>query len=251
LLVSTYGPSIVVSTLTFVVVVCWAWIISMAVDMYGRMTGPAMWMMTARWDGRHLVLLFAMWSVMMVGMMLPSGTPAVLQYARTIRSEPHAKRPTAHIAVFATGYVFVWTLFSLAATIVHRAIAEARLLTPMMEPTMPAFAGWLLLNAGGYQLLPFKRRCLSSCRSPAAFGTNRRRPGVVEAFRIGMKHGLSCVGCCWVLMMLLFAGGVMNLTVIVTLTLIVLLERIAPFGIRSTLVSGGGLIGLGLWVMAR
>jgi predicted metal-binding membrane protein len=115
---------------------------------------------------------------------------------------------------------------------------------------MPVLAGGLLLGAGLYQFPPVKHMCLSSCRSPAAC-VDRRRTGVVEAFRIGARHGLSCLRCCWVLMLLLFAGGVMNLAVIVALTLIVLFEQVAPFGMRRTPVSGGLLIGLGLWVVAR
>jgi predicted metal-binding membrane protein len=218
----------VLGGLAVVVALCWAWIIAMALDMRGGMTGPAAWMMTARWDRPYLALLFAMWSAMMVAMMLPSLVPALLQFPS---------------AAFAAGYVFAWTLFSLAATIAFAAISKAQLLTPMMEPATPAFASALLLSAGGYQLLPFKRRCLSSSRSPTAFTT--------EAFRTGTRHGLSCLASCWVLMLLLFAGGVMNLTVIAALTLLVLFEKIAPFGVRSTVVTGGGLIGVGLWVLAR
>jgi predicted metal-binding membrane protein len=144
----------------------------------------------------------------------------------------------------------VWTLFSAAATIAQRVMTEAQWLTPMMEPAMPALAGGLLLGAGLYQFLPVKHMCLMSCRSPAAC-FDHRRTGVGEAFRIGVRHGLSCLGCCWILMLLLFAGGVMNLAVISALALIVLFEKVAPSGMRSTPVSGGLLIGLGLWVIAR
>jgi len=245
------GRWTVVGGLALVVVVCWAWISAMALDMHGTMAGPAAWMMTAGWDWPHLLLLFAMWSAMMVAMMLPSVVPALLQFARIIDREPDARCSALRTAAFAAGYVFAWTLFSLAATIALRALTRAQLLTPVMEPAMPAFASALLLSAGGYQLLPFKRRCLSSSRSPAAFAAYRPRPGMTDAFRTGTGHGLSCLASCWVLMLLLFAGGVMNLTVIAALTLLVLFEKIAPLGVRSTVVTGGVLIGLGLWVLAR
>ncbi len=238
------------SALLFVVTLCWSWVVTMAVDMYGRMTGAAAWMMTAHWDWLHVGLLYSMWSAMMVAMMLPSTAPALLQYARSVPVESEGTRPASSISAFAAGYVFVWMLFSAAATIVQRVMTEAQLLTPMMEPAMPALAGGLLLGAGLYQFLPVKHMCLSFCRSPAAC-VDRRRTGVVEAFRIGARHGLSCLGCCWVLMLLLFAGGVMNLAVIVALTLIVFFETVAPCGMRSTPVSGGLLIGLGLWIIAR
>lgn len=238
------------SALLFVLVLCWSWIIPMAVDMYGRMTGAAAWMMTANWDWLHVVLLFSMWFAMMVAMMLPTAASSLLQYARKVPIESDGTRPALSISAFAAGYVFVWTLFSVAATIVQRMMSEAHLLTPMMEPATPGLASGLLLSAGVYQLLPFKRMCLSSCRSSTACA-DRRHTGLIGAFRLGTWHGLSCLGCCWVLMLLLFAGGVMNLAVIAGLTLIVLFEKMMPFGMRSTLVSGGVLIGLGLWVIAR
>jgi predicted metal-binding membrane protein len=228
-----------------VVVLCWSWVVAMAVDMYGRMSGAAAWMMTAHWDWLHVGLLFSMWSAMMVAMMLPSEAPTLLQYARSVGA-----RPASRISAFAAGYVFVWMLFSAAATIVQRLMTEAQWLTPMMEPAMPALAGGLLLGAGLYQFLPVKHVCLTSCRAAAAC-VDGPRSRVTDAFRIGARHGLSCLGCCWALMLLLFAGGVMNLAGIAALTLIVLFEKVAPFGVRSTPVSGGLLIGVGLWVIAR
>jgi predicted metal-binding membrane protein len=238
------------SALVLVVTLCWSWVVTMAVDMYGRMTGAAAWMMTAHWDWRHIGLLFSMWSAMMVAMMLPTEAPTLLRYAKSIPAESKGARPTSRVSAFAAGYVFVWMLFSAAATVVQRVMTEAQWLTPMMEPAMPGFAGGLLLGAGLYQFLPVKHVCLTSCRAAVAC-VDGRRSGVTEAFRIGARHGLSCLGCCGVLMLLLFAGGVMNLAVIAVLTLIVLVEKVAPFGVRSTPVSGGFLIGVGLWVIAR
>ena len=234
----------------FVVVLCWAWIISMAVDMYGRMTGAAQWMMTAQWDWNHVMVLFTMWSAMMVAMMLPTAAPTLRQYARSVFIESEAPRPTIQIGAFAGGYVLVWVLFSAVATLAQRVMSERGLLTPMMEPARPALAGGLLLGIGLYQLMPFKRMCLASCRSPVAC-VERRRSGLVGALRSGIQHGLACLGCCWALMLLLFAGGVMNLAVIAAVTLIVLFEKASPFGMRSTLVSGGVLMGLGFWVFGR
>jgi predicted metal-binding membrane protein len=222
-----------------VVALCWWWIIQLARDMYGPMTGASAWMMTGSWDWAHLTLLFAMWSAMMVAMMVPSAAPALWRCA-----------PALHIGALVAGYVFIWALFSVAATVTQRVMSLTHLLTPMMEPSMPAVAGGLLLIAGIYQLLPFKRACLSSCRTTA--GCVAPSPlEVVAAFRSGTRHGLTCLGCCWALMLLLFAGGVMNLAVIATLTAIVFFEKVAPFGMTSTIVSGVALIGLGAWTIAR
>ena len=152
--------------LAVTIALCWAWIVPMARDMYGPMTGPSAWMMTDRWDFTHLALLFAMWVVMMAGMMLPSAAPTLLLYARVIRSSPDGEGAAAHVYAFAGGYLLVWTSFSLFATVLQRMLASLLLLTLMMEARDRAMGGALLIVAGIYQLTPFKRTCLESCRSP-------------------------------------------------------------------------------------
>jgi predicted metal-binding membrane protein len=121
----------------------------------------------------------------------------------------------------------------------------------MMETASPLAAGGLLVAAGIYQLTPFKAACLHSCRSPLSFITQRWRTGGGGAFRMGFEHGLYCVGCCWALMLLLFVGGVMNLWVIVALTIVVLVEKLAAFGAHTTRLSGAALIALGGWTLVR
>jgi predicted metal-binding membrane protein len=228
---------------------CWAWIVPMALDMYGSMKGSSAWMMTRTWDFTHQALLFAMWAIMMIGMMLPSAAPTLLLYAGVIRKSPEGDRAQAHVYAFAGGYLVVWTAFSLAATVAQRLLADWLLVSPMMESSNRVFSGALLLLAGIYQLTPFKRTCLESCRSPAAFIVKHWKRGIGGAFQLGLIHGLQCLGCCWALMLLLFVGGVMNLWCISLLTLFVLLEKLAPLG------AGGGrylgvLMGLiGLWYL--
>jgi predicted metal-binding membrane protein len=109
----------------------------------------------------------------------------------------------------------------------------------------------LLGIAGVYQLTPLKRACLRTCRSPLGFMMQRWRSGVAGAFRLGVGHGAYCLGCCWALMLILFAGGVMNLTVIVTLTMWVLVEKIAPFAEYTSIASGVGLLGMAVWMLVR
>ncbi len=168
--------------LAVTIALCWAWIVPMARDMYGPMTGPAAWMMTDRWDFAHLSLLFAMWVVMMAGMMLPSAAPTLLLYAGVIRKSPDGERAPAHVYAFAGGYLLVWTAFSLAATVLQRALANLLWLTPMMEVRSRAAGGALLMLAGLYQLTPFKRTCLESCRSPAAFIARYWKRGLGSLF---------------------------------------------------------------------
>jgi len=237
--------------LAVVTMLCWAWIVPMAFDMYGDMDGSSAWMMTRNWDFTHLTLLFAMWAVMMVGMMLPSVAPAVLLYASVIRKSPGVERIQAHVYAFVGGYLVIWTAFSLAATVLQRLLAHTLLLSPMMEVRARWFASALLILAGLYQLTPFKRTCLESCRSPAAFLVQHWRRGISGAFQIGAAHGLFCLGCCWALMLLLFVGGVMNIWWIAALTLFVLLEKIAPLGAQGGQLSGWLIIAFGLFTLAQ
>ena len=227
---------------------CWVWVVAMARDMYGSMTGSAAWMMTASWDGSYLLLLWAMWATMMAGMMLPSAAPIVLLYARALRQQSEMSHATGRLYGIVGGYVFVWVLFSVGATALQGVLATSRLLTPMMEPATGVAAAVLLSIAGLYQLTPIKQACLKSCRSPIAFLASRWRTGVVGAVRMGAEHGTSCLGCCWALMLLLFAGGVMNLFVVVALTLWVAIEKLAPFGEQSARISGVLLLMTAGWM---
>ena len=231
-------------------VVSWTWIVVMARDMYGPMTGASAWMMTTQWDAPRLLLLFAMWSVMMTAMMLPSAAPLILLYGAAARRSP---QPTArrHIYALAAGYLAAWTAFSLAATVLQRALASLLLLTPMMEAGNSRVTATLLIIAGAYQWTPLKHACLRACQSPLGFLMARWRNGWSGAFRLGLEHGTYCVGCCWALMLLLFAGGVMNLVVIVALTAWVAVEKLAPFSRRVAQFSGVVMIAAGSWMLLR
>ena len=237
--------------LAVAVALCWAWLVPMGRDMYGRMDGAAAWMMTDTWDFAHLALLFAMWVVMMAGMMLPTAAPALLIYAMVVRKSPDGARTPAHAHAFAGGYLVVWTLFSLLVTILQRALAHTPLMSPMMESSNPWFGGGLFIVAGIFQFTPWKRTCLNACRSPAEFLVRHWRPGVGGGFYLGVANGLFCLGCCWALMLLLFVGGVMNLWWIAALTIFVLLEKLAPLGAQGGRLSGGLIFALGGWTIAQ
>src|SRR5687768_11572474 len=151
-----------------VLLLSWWWIVAMARDMYGAMSGPSAWMMTSVWDGRHLLLLWSMWAAMMAAMMLPSAWPMLVMYGTVSRRQSAGRHPS-HLYLFLAGYVLVWALFSVAATITQRLLAALLLLSPMMEPASPWASAALLIIAGIYQLTPLKRVCLRSCRSPISF----------------------------------------------------------------------------------
>ena len=232
--------------------VSWLWIVVMARDMYGPMTGPSAWMMTGVRDARYLALLWAMWAVMMVGMMLPSVSPMLLLYGGLARgSATGTSAASRQIYAVAAGYLIVWASFSLAATALQHLLATLLFVSPMMEVTSPVIAAALLLITGTYQLTPIKHACLRTCRSPLGFLMSRWRSGLAGAFRVGLEHGAVCVGCCWAMMLLLFVGGVMNLVVIAALTAVVAFEKLTPFGARGARISGVLLIATALWMLVR
>jgi predicted metal-binding membrane protein len=231
---------VVVALIAAASLVCWAWIVAMARDMYGPMTGPSAWMMTARWDAVHVVLLWAMWAVMMIAMMLPSALPLIV-LAGSIRNS----------LLLALGYAVVWAVFSVGATALQRVLARLLLMNPMMEASSPAVAAALLALAGVYQLTPLKHACLRTCQSPMAFVARRWRSGAWGAFWMGIEHGMYCVGCCWALMLLLFAGGVMSLTVILALTVFVAFEKLVHLGPHAARVSGLMLLATAAWLLLR
>ena len=189
-----------------------------------------------------LILLFAMWAVMMAGMMLPSATPAAVLYGSLVRK--HAERGSVLPAVwvFIGGYLAVWTLFSAAAALLQGALAQAALLTPMMTSASKPLTAGLLLAAGVYQLTPLKHACLSRCREPLPFFLTHWRSGAWGAFRMGMAHGGYCVGCCWALMLVLFAVGVMNLVWVALVAAFIFVEKLLPAGRLTSRVAGTALV---------
>ena len=218
----------------------WWWIVIMARDMYGPMTGASAWMMTPMWDAPYLLLLWTMWAVMMSAMMLPSAAPMILLVGGA-----------GHAWLVGLGYVAVWALFSGGATALQWVLGKSSVLNPMMEVARPEAGAILLVIAGIYQLTPLKRACLTNCQSPMTFLTRRWRSGPWGAFQMGAEHGVHCVGCCWALMLLLFVGGVMNLTVIVALTLFVAFEKLILVGAWGTRLSAALLFAVAAWMLFR
>ncbi len=158
---------------------------------------------------------------------------------------------TGRVYALGAGYLAAWAAFSLGATALQRALAALVLVTPMMELSSPSLGAVLLIIAGIYQLTPLKQACLRTCQSPFGFLMSRWRSGTGGAFRMGLEHGLYCVGCCWALMLLLFAGGVMNLAVIAALTAFVAFEKLTPFGSTGAWASGTLLLATGIWMLLR
>ena len=200
--------------------------------------------MNMPWTAADVFLTFAMWAVMMVGMMTASAAPVVLLFAAMQRGRgaPHAPRV---VLVFGAGYLFVWTVFSAGAALAQWGLHQAAMLSPAMTSSSARLSGAILIAAGVYQLTPFKGACLTHCRSPLGFLMSHWRDGTAGALRMGIAHGVYCLGCCWALMAVLFVVGVMNLFWVAVITIFVLIEKIGPAGAVIARVAGVAMIAAG------
>ena len=205
------------------------------------MGGGRMMAMPPKWSLGYGAVIFVMWAVMMAAMMLPSAAPVIL-LAVALDRRRGAAAAHGRGALFASGYLLVWCGFSLVAALLQWALDEAGLLSETMAAVNRLLAGGVLLAAGLYQWTPLKDRCLAHCRSPIAFLMQHWRQGSFGAVMTGLRHGLYCLGCCWMLMTLLFVGGLMNLAWIAAIALIVLIEKAAPWGGRMARMTGAVLI---------
>lgn len=195
------------------------------------------------WTGAHARTIFVMWLLMMVAMMLPSALAMVLTMDKVQARLGGASAGLA-TGLFAAGYVLVWLGFSLLATLVQWGLERAGLLTGDGALKSAGIAAAAFVLAGAYQFMPIKRTCLDNCRSPLAFIARYWRPGNYGALAMGLRHGMFCLGCCWLLMLLLFVGGMMNLLWIIPLAVFVLIEKCAPGGRFTRQAAGLALI---LW----
>jgi predicted metal-binding membrane protein len=206
------------------------------------------------WDAGYWLTMLLMWWVMMIAMMIPSAGPMILLYARVFRhgrSRGQIPGSVVPTAAFAGGYLATWLIFSAAATALQFALERFGLVHGMwMWSTSRSLTAALLIVAGLYQLSPLKAACLAHCRSPVAFLSRHWRPGRLGAFRLGVVHGAYCLGCCWALMLLLFAAGIMNLVWIAGLAALVLVEKLAPFGSSYSRLVAVVLLGAGVYVAA-
>ena len=235
-----------------ITVLSWIYLVRMAAmmttaagerAMHAAMGMPEM----AAWGPAELLMLFLMWAVMMAGMMLPSAAPVIILVIGTYRRR--GARARLLTLAFASGYLVAWTAFSAAAALLQFALHRAALLSPSMAATSALAAGAIFVAAGIYQWLPVKAACLMHCRSPLAFLGSHWREDATGALAMGLHHGLFCIGCCWTLMLLLFAAGVMNLFWVGVIATFVLVEKVARGGARIGRIAGVLLAAWGIWVL--
>lgn len=206
------------------------------------------------WPASRWIVMLLMWWIMMIAMMVPSAAPMVLLYARVYRQGKESGRlsaPFVPASAFAAGYLLAWLLFSVLAVALHFMLEQGGFVHGMaMSSTSARLSGGFLVAAGLYQFSPWKNRCLARCRSPVSFLSSHWRKSAAGAVRMGIEHGLYCVGCCWSLMLLLFVGGVMNFLWIAGLAIFVLAEKLLPFGRWTARAAGVLLLAAGLWLIA-
>jgi len=197
------------------------------------------------WTALEFGLMLLMWAVMMVAMMLPSALPMTLVYAAVVRTA-RGQHPMAPTSLFIAGYLTMWGLFALAATAVQMVLSQSSVLTSAMAVASPRLAGGLLIAAGAYELTPLKHACLAQCRAPARCIARHGQAGPSGGLWTGLALGATCLGCCWILMGLLFVGGVMNLEWIAAIALFILFEKTATVGVAAGRVAGALLVLLGV-----
>jgi predicted metal-binding membrane protein len=208
-----------------------------------HMNDGMMMSMPAQWTPAHVGTIFVMWAAMMVAMMLPGAAPAILLVVALARQREGSATFAPGVATsFTLAYLAVWFLFSAAATALQWGLDRAAMLSPAMAFANAAAAGGVLVAAGVYQWTPLKETCLKNCSNPSAFLARYWRTGSYGALITGFRHGLFCLGCCWLLMALLFVAGIMNVVWIGGIALLVLLEKTLPWRRVVTYATGVALV---------
>jgi len=237
---------LLIGGLALLTILAWGVMAKMAIGMNEAPASPHLQI----WSVAEVGAAFGMWSVMMMGMMVPSAAPMVLTYSGLSRRR-NPDGALLRTSVFVGGYLLVWIGYSAGAALLQSGFQAAALLSPMGASTHPYLSGGLLVVAGIYQWTPVKDACLTGCRTPMGFLMSEWRPGRRGALVMGLRHGGTCAGCCWATMALMFVLGVMNLIWMAALTALCLLEKIAPAGDRMGRLIGLGFIGWGVWLMNR
>jgi predicted metal-binding membrane protein len=195
------------------------------------------------------VLFIAIWAVMMVAMMFPTAAPMILMFGAVYVSRRKQERPYVPTWIFVSGYLLVWIIPGVVAYFLARVVDQVGGQSTWAMENGARIGGAILLLAGLYQLSPLKNVCLSKCRTPLQFLLTSWRDGYAGAFLMGVEHGAFCLGCCWLLFVILFPLGLMNLAVMVLVTALIFAEKALPIGRQISLVAGVGLVVYGALVI--
>jgi predicted metal-binding membrane protein len=240
---------IILATLIVLAALAWGFVIWQSLAMGAAAMNGSMSGSVGLTMGMSATLFLAIWVAMMVAMMFPSAAPMVLMYnaiARGKRQRGQAYTPTW---IFVAGYMIVWALAGVVAYLAALGVdALATRFMPLID-NAARIGGALLIVAGLYQLSPLKNVCLTACRTPMQFIMTSWREGTGGALRMGMEHGLFCLGCCWLLFVILFPLGMMNIAALALITALIFAEKIAPARFHIPTIAGVALIAYGALVI--
>lgn len=245
---------IIISGILLITILAWTYIIYLYQQM-NSMNMESLFLampMNSEWTATDFALMFLMWSVMMIAMMMPSAAPLILIFAMVNRNREPQQQPLVPTAYFLLGYLLVWMGFSLVATSLQWYLQYLDLLSPEMKTTNHLLGGIILTAAGIFQFTPLKKTCLTHCRTPVDFIHHHWKEKTGGVIQMGITHGIYCLGCCWILMALLFVAGIMNLLWVVLIALFILVEKVFPSQKLITALGGITLIVLGIidWMNA-
>jgi len=228
------GRLLPIASIVVVGLLAWAWFVQIGREMSMHAAMPGMQM--------GIGMLATMWAAMMAAMMAPSAAPSFLLYARM------SKRALAAGAYLA-GYLGAWCAMGVAYALAHWGLQQAGLISMDMRLADSVLAGGVLVAAGAYQWSPAKARCVARCRSPLGFMINDWREGIPGAFVMGLRYAAWCVGCCWLVMTVLFVAGAMSFAWAAAISVYVLAERLLPLGRALDRAVGAGLVAWGAWLI--
>ena len=243
----------VIACLALLVALCWACLVFRALGMANvapqalstGIPGAALGAIPPPYRLSELGLVLGMWGAMLSAILLPATTPAILLFARISRLVHTVRFPKLATLMFIQGCLLVWGGFGALATLAQWALHDIGALDAGMAVDNGNACGLVLVAAGVYQWTPAKHACLQHCQAPLSFMVTGWRRGLFGALRMGAAHGLVCIGCCWLLTLLLFAAGVTNLGALLGLAGLVMLEKLVPGGPVVACVAGLGLVAWG------
>jgi predicted metal-binding membrane protein len=246
---------VITSCIVLITALAWAYLVHLHNQMSSSEVPETMMakmgmVINAPWGAPDVFFTFLMWAVMMIGMMSATATPVLLLFSGMHGQQGERGAPFT-VLLFGLGYITVWLGFSASAALAQWGLHQGALLSSSMAAASPRLAGAILIAAGAYQLTPAKGACLRQCQSPLGFLLSNWRDGASGALQMGLRHGVYCLGCCWALMCVLFAVGVMNLAWVAALTAFILVEKFGRTGALVSRVGGVVMIAFGVLVVAR
>jgi predicted metal-binding membrane protein len=199
--------------------------------------------------GMGAALYIGLWGLMMVAIMFPSAAPMILMFARVQASRSEKGQPYVPTWIFTSAYLALWVATGVVAYVLAVGADALAQGSPWLMENGARIGGALLVAAGIYQLTPAKEVCLEKCRSPLSFLTNSWEDGAGGALRMGLRHGAYCIGCCWLLFLILFPLGMMNVVAMAAIAALILAEKVLPWGNAVRYVAAAALIGFGAYVI--